>query len=129
MAGQIPMMFSSLTQVLPHVRSEKLKVIAIGAAKRSAVAPEIPTVIESGFPGYEMYVWWGFAAPHGVPRPVQDKLEKEFSAVIQDPETKKRLLADAAEPLIKTPAEMRQMVRSDVKKWRDVAASAGIKVK
>jgi tripartite-type tricarboxylate transporter receptor subunit TctC len=103
MAGQIPMMFSSLTQVLPHVRSDKLKVIAIGASKRSSAAPEIPTVAESGFPGYEVYVWWGFAAPSGVPRPVLDKLQKEFNAVLQDPETKKRLLADAAEPLSMTP--------------------------
>ena len=129
MAGQVPVMFSSLTQVLPHVRSERLKVIAIGAAKRTSVVPEIPTVIESGFPGYEMYVWWGLAAPAGMPRPVLDKLRTEITAVLQDPETRKRLLADAAEPLSMTPAEMRKMIHADVKKWRDVAATAGIKVK
>jgi tripartite-type tricarboxylate transporter receptor subunit TctC len=129
MAGQVPVMFSSLTQVLPHVRSERLKVVAIGAAKRSSVVPEIPTVIESGFPGYEMYVWWGLAAPAGMPRPVLDKLRTEITAVLQDPETRKRLLADAAEPLSMTPAEMRKMIHADVKKWRDVAATAGIKVK
>ena len=128
MAGQVPVMFSSLTQVLPHVRSERLKVIAIGAAKRTSVVPEIPTVIESGFPGYEMYVWWGFAAPAGMPRPVLDKLRGEITTVLQDPETKKRLLADAAEPLAMTPAEMRKMIHADVKKWRDVALTAGIKV-
>lgn len=129
MAGQVPVMFSSLTQVLPHVRSERLKVIAIGASKRSSVVPDIPTVIESGFPGYEMYVWWGFAAPAGVPRPALTKLLSEINAVLQDPETKKRLLTDAAEPLAMTPAEMRKMISADVKKWRDVAATAGIKVK
>lgn len=129
MAGQVPVMFSSLTQVLPHVRSQRLKVIAIGASKRSPVVPEIPTVIESGFPGYEMYVWWGFAAPAGVPRPVLTKLRSEINTVLQDPETKKRLLTDAAEPLSMTPAEMRKMIHADVKQWRDVAATAGIKVK
>ena len=129
MAGQIPMMFSSLTQVLPHVRNNRLKVIAIGASQRSSVVPEIPTVAESGFPGYEMYGWWGFAAPHGVPRPVLDRLRNEINAVLQEPETKKRLLADAAEPLTMTPAEMRKMIHSDVKKWRDVAVTAGIQVK
>jgi len=129
MSGQIPMMFSSLTQVLPHVRNDKLKVIAIGSAKRSTVAPEIPTVIESGFPGYEMSVWWGFVAPQGVPGAVQERLVKEFNGVLQDPETKKRLLSDAAEPLGMTPAEMRKMIQSDVRKWRDVASSAGIRVK
>ena len=128
MAGQIPMMFSSLTQVLPHVRSGRLKVIAVGAAKRSAVVPDVPTVIESGFPGYEMYVWWGIVAPHGVPGPALNKLRNEINLVLQDPETKKRLLTDAAEPFPTTPAEMRKMVREDLKKWRDVAATAGIKV-
>ena len=128
MGGQIPVMFSSLTQVLPHVRSGKLKVIAIGATKRNPAAPDIPTVIESGFPGYEMYVWWGFAAPSGVPGPVSARLRKEINAVLQEPETKKRLLTDAAEPLTMTPAEMRKMIHNDVKKWRDVAATAGIKV-
>jgi tripartite-type tricarboxylate transporter receptor subunit TctC len=129
MAGQVPMMFSSLTQVLPHVRGGRLKVIAIGATKRSAVVPDIPTVIESGYPGYEMSVWWGFVAPHGVPKPALDRLVKEFSAVLQDPETKKRLLSDAAEPLSMTPGEMRKMVHADVKKWREVAAAANIKLK
>ncbi|MBI3916329.1 MAG: tripartite tricarboxylate transporter substrate binding protein [Betaproteobacteria bacterium] len=128
MGGQIPVMFSSLTQVLPHVRSGKLKVIAIGATKRNPAAPDIPTVIESGFPGYEMYAWWGFAAPSGVPGPVSVRLRKEINAVLQEPETKKRLLTDAAEPLTMTPAEMRKMIREDLKKWRDVAATAGIKV-
>jgi tripartite-type tricarboxylate transporter receptor subunit TctC len=129
MAGQVPMMFSSLTQVLPHVRSERLKVIAIGASKRSPVVPDIPTVIEAGFPGYEMYVWWGFAAPAGVPRPARNKLVADINAVLQDPETKKRLLTDAAEPLSMTPAAMRKMIHADVQKWREVAAAAGIKVK
>jgi tripartite-type tricarboxylate transporter receptor subunit TctC len=128
MAGQVPMMFSSLTQVLPHVRAERLKVIAVGAAKRSPVVPEIPTVIESGFPGYEMYVWWGIVAPHGVPAPALNRLRGDIDLVLQDPETKKRLLADAAEPLRMMPAEMRKMVREDLKRWRDVAATAGITV-
>jgi tripartite-type tricarboxylate transporter receptor subunit TctC len=129
MAGQVPVMFSSLTQVLPHARSERLKIIGVGAAKRTSVVPDVPTIIEAGVPGYEMYVWWGFAAPAGMPRPVLDKLRNEISTVLQDPETKKRLLADAAEPLSMTPAEMRKMIHADVKKWRDVAATAGIKVK
>ena len=121
-------MFSSLTQVLPHARSERLRIIGVGAAKRTSVVPEIPTIVESGFPGYEMYVWWGLAAPAGMPRPVMGKLQGEINTVLQDPETKKRLLADAAEPLAMTPAEMRKMISADVRKWRDVAATAGIKV-
>jgi tripartite-type tricarboxylate transporter receptor subunit TctC len=128
MAGQIPIMFSSLTQVLPHVRSGRLKVLAIGGAKRSPVVPDIPTVAESGFPGYELTVWWGISAPAGVPRTALERLRREITAILQDPETKKRLLTDAAEPLIITPAEFRKMIRDDRKKWTEVAKQAGIKV-
>jgi tripartite-type tricarboxylate transporter receptor subunit TctC len=128
MAGQIPVMFSSLTQVLPHARSGTLKVLAIGADKRSPAAPDIPTVAEAGFPGYEVYVWWGVSAPAGVPRPVMEKLRREITAVLQDPETKKRLLADSAEPINLTQAEFRKMIQDDKKKWADVAKQAGIRV-
>ncbi len=129
MAGQIPMMFTSVTQVLLHVRSGKLRMLAVGAATRSPVVPDVPTVIESGFPGYEVAVWWGIVAPAGTPRPEQDRLRREITAVMHDPETQKRLLADAAEPRTLTPVEMRKMIRDDVKKWRDVARVAGITVK
>jgi tripartite-type tricarboxylate transporter receptor subunit TctC len=63
MAGNMPVMFSSVTQALPHVRNDRLKLLAVGAAKRSPAVPDVPTVIESGFPGYEVYVWWGIVAP------------------------------------------------------------------
>jgi len=128
-AGQIPMMFTSVTQVLPHVRSGKIRMLAVGSAKRSPVLPDVPTVIESGFPGYEVTVWWGIAVPAGTPHAAQEKLRKELTAIIQDPETQKRLLADAAEPKTMSPADMRRMIRSDRKKWSDVAKVAGIKVK
>jgi tripartite-type tricarboxylate transporter receptor subunit TctC len=128
MSGQIPVMFSSLTQVLPHVRNGTLKVLAIGGEKRSPAAPEIPTVAEAGFPGYEVAVWWGVSAPDGVPGPVMEKLRREITAVLLDPETKKRLLADSAEPMNLTQAEFRKLIRDDKKKWTDVAKQAGIRV-
>lgn len=126
MAGQIPMMFSSITQVLPLVRQGKLKIIAVGSTKRNPVLPDIPTVAESGYPDYDVSVWWGFAAPDGVPRPAMTKLHKEITAVLESPETKKRLLDDAAEPLSMTPSEFRKLISDDIKKWREVAKKAGI---
>ena len=128
MSGQVPVMFSSLTQVLPHVRSGTLKVLAIGADKRSPAAPDIPTVTEAGFPGYEVYVWWGVSAPAGVPAAVMEKLRREITAVLLDPETQKRLLADSAEPMNLTQAEFRKMIQDDKKKWTDVAKQAAIRV-
>lgn len=129
MANQIPVMFSSVTQALPHVRSGRLKFIAVGGTKRSPVVPEVPTVIESGYPGYEMAVWWGVSAPAGSPKANLDRLRRELAAVLEEASTKKRLLNEAAEPLTLTPAEMRNKIRNDRKKWSDVAKQAGIVVK
>jgi tripartite-type tricarboxylate transporter receptor subunit TctC len=128
MSGQVPVMFSSLTQVLPNVRSGRLKLLAVGAAQRSAVVPDVPTVAEAGFPGYEVSVWWGVVAPAGVPAVPLEKLRREIAAVLQDAQTVKRLKADAAEPLAMTPAEMRSMIHADVAKWVEVARVAGIRL-
>ena len=128
MAGQIPMMFSSVTQALPHVRTGKLKLIAIGADKRSPVVPEIPTFAEAGYPGYEMYVWWGISAPAGVPKNITQQLTKIFSAILSDTGTRKRLEAEAAEPRDATPDEFRKIIRDEVIKWKSVAQSAGLQL-
>ena len=128
-ANNVPVMFSSVTQTLGHVRAGRLKLLAVGAAKRSPAVPDVPTVIESGFPGYEVAVWWGIAAPARTPRAVQEKLRREFAAILTEPETLKRLTADAAEPLLLAPAEIRRMVSNDVRMWRGVAQTAGIRLK
>lgn len=128
MAGQIPMMFSSLTQVLPHVRTDKLKLIVIGADKRSPVVPEVPTFAEAGYSGYEMYVWWGISAPVGVPMKNRQHLIKAFAGILADPATRKRLDAEAAEPREAMPEEFRKIIHDEVIKWKSVAHSAGIQV-
>lgn len=128
MSGQIPMMFSSVTQVLPHVRSGKLKVLAVGASKRTPALPDVPTVGEAGYPGYEVYVWWGMVAPAGVPAAAVDRLHREFTTILSEPETHDRLAADAAETLIVTPAEFGKFMHDDVQKWTEVAKQAGIHV-
>jgi tripartite-type tricarboxylate transporter receptor subunit TctC len=127
-ASNVPVMFSSVTQTLTHVRAGRLKLLAVGASRRNSAVPDVPTVAESGYPGYEVAVWWGVVVPHGTPRAVADKLRREFTAVLQDPATLKHLAADAAEPLLLSPLEMSQMVRNDVKMWRGVAQTAGIRV-
>lgn len=129
MAGNIPVMFTSVTQVLPNVRSGRIRMLAVGAAKRSPVLPDVPTVAESGYPGYEVAVWWGIVAPRGTPRAAMGKLSREITAVLRDPDTRKRLLADAAEPQMLTGAAFRKMVRDDLQKWREVATTARIRLK
>ena len=128
MAGQVPIMFSSLTQVLPNIRTGRLKLLAVGADKRSPVVPDTPTVAEAGFPGYEVAVWWGIVAPAGAPARVMEKLRRELAAVMQNPETQKRLLADAAEPRTLPPGDIRRLIRAEVTKWTEVAQVAGVRV-
>ena len=128
MAGQVPVMFSSLTQVLPHVRSGKLRILGVGADKRSPVMPDTPTIAESGFPGYEVAVWWGVVAPARTSRPAMEILRRELNAVLAQPETQKRLLAEAAEPRSMEPADIRKLIRTEVKQWADVAKEAKIRV-
>jgi tripartite-type tricarboxylate transporter receptor subunit TctC len=128
MAGNIPVMFTSVTQVLPHVRAGRIKMLAVGATQRTLVLPDVPTVSESGYPGYEVYVWWGVSAPAGTPRPVIEKLHREFNSVIGEPETQRLLAAEAAETQTLTPAAFRKLIHDELVKWREVAQQAGIKV-
>ena len=128
MGGQIPVMFSTVTQVLPHVRSARLKLVAVGADKRSPVVPDVPTFAEAGLPGYEVYGWWGIATPAGVPRDIRNRLTKIFAEILRDPGTKKRLEAEAAEPREMEPEEFRTFIRDEVRKWTDLAKNAGLRV-
>jgi tripartite-type tricarboxylate transporter receptor subunit TctC len=128
MGGQISMMFSSITQVLPHSRQGRLKLIAVGADRRSPVIPEIPTFTEAGLPGYEVYGWWGVSVPAGVSRTIRTRLTKVFGEILQDPATRKRLMAEAAEPRDMPPEELRALIREEVKKWTEIAKIAGIRV-
>jgi tripartite-type tricarboxylate transporter receptor subunit TctC len=121
-------MFTSITQVLPHVRSGKIQMLAVGAAKRSSAVPDIPTVAESGYPGYEVAVWWGISAPAGTPRTIMEKLRREYDAILAEPATRSLLASEAAESLSLTPAEFRTFVHNEKKKWTDVAKQAGIRV-
>jgi tripartite-type tricarboxylate transporter receptor subunit TctC len=128
MAGQVPVMFSSVTQVLPHVRSGKLNVLAVGANKRSAALPDVPTVAEAGYPGYEVSVWWGIVAPAGTSAAILGKLRREFTSVVEEPEMTQKLRADSAEPMNLAPAEFRKMIHDEVAKWSAVAKQAAIHV-
>jgi tripartite-type tricarboxylate transporter receptor subunit TctC len=127
MSSQIPVMFSSITQALPHVRSGKLQMIAVGAPKRSPSVPDVPTMIESGYPDYLMPIWWGVTAVAGTPPEIVTKLYETLAEEVKDPATIKRLLIDAAEPHAIPPAEFRQLIDAELIKWKKVAQVAGIK--
>src|SRR5258708_23405168 len=95
-AGQAQIVLPSMIQVLPHVKSGRLRVLGISGAKRSAALPDVPTISEAGVPGYEAHNWWGVLAPAGTPQPVIGRLHKELTAVLDSRETPNRFQTEGA---------------------------------
>ena len=126
MSGQVEITFGTLIQGLPHIRSGKLKALGVGSAKRSSALPEVPTVSET-VPGYDASMWWGILSPAGLPAPIVTKLNSELNAILRDPEMAKRLSAEAAEPVIDTPAAFGTQIANDIALWSRVAKQTGIK--
>lgn len=127
LAGQIPVMFVSNSSALPHVKSGKLKALAVTGAQRTALAQNIPTVGESGLPGYEAYGWYGLAAPAHTPAPVISRLHAEVVKVARNPKMKTRLAGQGLELVGNTPAEFDAFIRAEITKWAAVLKAAGVK--
>jgi tripartite-type tricarboxylate transporter receptor subunit TctC len=117
----------SLVQMVPHVRSGKLKALGVSSAKRVAAMPEVPTIAEAGVPGYEVANWWGILAPAGTPQPVLERLYKEITAIQDSPETRKRFELEGAEVIRMKPAQFAAFVTQETEKWTRVVKEAGIK--
>ena len=126
-AGQVEILFGSLPAVLPHVRSGRVRAIAVGTPKRSPSLPEVPTVAESGYPGFDASLWLAFMAPAGTPAPIVERLHKEIVAAVHSKETSESLDKNGAEPLTSTPAELAAMIRDGVAKYARVVKAAGVK--
>jgi tripartite-type tricarboxylate transporter receptor subunit TctC len=125
--GQVHFNLGSLVQMVPHVRSGKLRALGVSSAKRVAAMPEVPTIAEAGVPGYEVSNWWGILAPAGTPQPILDRLYKEITAILDSPDTRKRFELEGAEVARMKPAEFAAFVTQDTEKWTRVVKEAGIK--
>jgi tripartite-type tricarboxylate transporter receptor subunit TctC len=125
--GQVQFNLGSLVQMVPHVRSGKLKALGVSSDKRVAAMPEVPTIAEAGIPGYEVSNWWGILAPAGTPQPIVDRLYKEITAILDAPETRKRFELEGAEVMRISPAEFANFVMQETTKWTRVVKDAGIK--
>ena len=128
MAGVLPMMFINFDAALPHVKAGKLRALAMTGSRRSAQLPDVPTVAESGFPGFAAESWTGLSGPAGLPRDVVARLNPEMHKAMQAPEVRERLTWLGLEPAPGTPEEMTVFVRSEVEKWGKVIKAAGAKV-
>jgi tripartite-type tricarboxylate transporter receptor subunit TctC len=125
-AGQADASVGSLIQMLPHIRTGKLKALGTTGAKRSPVLPDVPTVAEAGVPGYEATNWWGLLAPTGTPPAIVERLHQEVVAVQASAETKKRFESEGAEAVQMSPAQIGAFIAAETAKWARVVKEAGI---
>ena len=124
--GQIQILFGDIALMQPQVRAGAVRGLAVSSAKRSAALPEFPTMQEAGVPGYELVGWIAAFAPKGTPAPILKRLNEEFNKALADKELVDSLLALGIDPAPGTPEQLRDWVRSETKKWGDLARNAGI---
>jgi len=127
-AGQTDLYFSGIAAALPHVRSGRLRAIAVTTTRRGAAAPEVPTVAESGLPDYEVVVWYGLGGPKGLPRAIVDRINGEATAALKSREVEQQLQNDGLSPAGGTPEQFLARIRKEIEVWRKVANDAGVKV-
>ena len=127
LSGQVTTMVATMLTGLPHVRSGRLRALGITGLKRIAAAHDVPTIAESGVPGYDAAQWYGMVAPAQTPKEIVARLNRDLVAILQSDEIKERFAADGAEAVPTTPDEFARYIRSETDKWARVAKSAGIK--
>ncbi len=127
-SGEVQVNFATITTALPHVKTRRLRPLAVSTARRSRAAPEIPTVSEAGLKGFEYASWIGLLAPAGTPRPIIAKLNAESVKAVQTPEIREILAAEGAEPVASTPEAFASTIAAEVARWMKVVKAAGITV-
>jgi tripartite-type tricarboxylate transporter receptor subunit TctC len=128
MGGQVTMTFDNITTAWPLAKAGKLRALAVTTAKRSSVAPDVPTLAESGLPGFEIGSWQGVFAPAGTPPEIVRRLNAEIAKILALPDVKEKLAALGAEVSPNTPEEFLVLVKAEVVKWADVVKKSGAKV-
>jgi tripartite-type tricarboxylate transporter receptor subunit TctC len=126
LAGQVDMMFDNLGVSLQHVKSGRLRALAVGSERRVASLPDVPAMSEV-LPGFESVTWFGVVAPPKTPMPIAEKISAAIAEALRSPDVRKRLADLSAEPIGNTPAQMATFMRKDAERWREVIRSAGVK--
>jgi tripartite-type tricarboxylate transporter receptor subunit TctC len=127
-AGQVSAAFDNVLSAAPHVKAGRLRAIAVSTRTRSGAVPEVPTVAESGLPGFEVAVWQGILVPAGTPKSIVDALHAAIVAALARPDMKERMAANSAEIIGNTPAEFAAFIKSDLVKWAKVVKDSGARV-
>jgi tripartite-type tricarboxylate transporter receptor subunit TctC len=127
MAGEVQAMIVNLVEALPQIKAGRMKAVAVTTAKRSAMLPEVPTLAETVTPGLDVSVWQGLLAPGGTPKDVIARINRDFAAVLAQPEVRERLAGMGMDVAPGTSAEFDQFVRAEIAQWKKVAQAAGVK--
>lgn len=125
--GHVKMMISGMASTLPHVKTGKLRALAVTGLQRSDAAPDVPTIAESGFPNFEARSWFGVLAPANTPKPIITRLHADIVKALQQPDVKQRLTAIGFDIVGSTPEEFGAYIKSEIKKWEKVVKASGAK--
>lgn len=128
LAGQVQLMCTSPLPTLPHIRAGRLRALAVTSRTRSRAAPDIPTVAESGLPGFQSSLWYALLAPAATPPAVIQRLNAETARIVRMPAVSDKLLAQGAEPIGNSPQELAAFLRADIERWKKLVQQAGIGV-
>ena len=127
MTGRLDMQFATIAPTLPNIRAGQLRALVTTGKQRVSALPDVPTVAESGFPGYEVTLWVAFMAPAATPDAIAARLHSEVTTILSAPETKELLQSHGYEPEPGPPEALTERIRTEIAKWRDVVAKAGIR--
>jgi tripartite-type tricarboxylate transporter receptor subunit TctC len=128
LGGEIDVLFDNVPNVMQQIKAGKLKAIAVTGTRRAALLPEVPTVAESGVPGYEVTVWFGMQMPAGVPRAVVDRANRDIVQILKDPEVVKLFRDQGVEVEASTPEAFSELLNREIPKWTKVVNDAGVKI-
>jgi len=128
LAGDTQLMFDNLANSAAQLKAGKLKALAVTTAKRSSLMPELPTLSETGLPGFDIYTWWGFMAPAGTPKEIVAKWNAEVTRILNSPEMKAFFAQQGAEPAPDSPEQFAALIRSEISKYAKIVKQSGAKV-
>ena len=127
-AGQVNLMFDTLASALTQIKAGKVRALAVTTAKRTPLAPDLPTIAESGLPGFDINTWFGLFVPAKTPRPIVQRLHDEFVKALAQPDVREKMLALGAEPVGNTPEQFGAYVKAEAEKYAKVVKASGAKV-
>ena len=126
--NEIQVSFSNMFTTMAHWKAGRLRLIASGGVKRSEAFPDLPTIAESGVPGFDALTWYGYMAPAKTPRAIVDKLQKHIAAIVQMPEVRQNFISQGNEPLANSPDEFARVMKNDAEKWGAIGKKLGVKL-